>query len=190
MCSSAEWLQRESVILRTRRFYSKGRLLNCIVLSATKEGIPERTNVKENSFWYRFQENKWKTFSIVSLQSDPFIRINFVVEKRYGLCEHTVAIRSRISCAYPGCVIYHLHETSMNPPGAEMVFKEGGKGPYHMLYMFHASTGERTGTGTQCTCGGNALEEFSLWSCSSVWKSRIRKIHSALCCVRWRNTKE
>ncbi|HNP97900.1 MAG TPA: glycosyltransferase [Bacteroidia bacterium] len=120
-------------------FIQKGRPVELYCSSATKEGFLSGLNVKENSFWYRFQENKWKRLiALTSSQIHLFGLLLFRLKKTDTVYVNTLlpfgaALAARIRGVR---VIYHLHETSMNPPVLKWFLKKVVKlTASHVVYV-------------------------------------------------------
>lgn len=99
-------------------FLRKGRKVEVYYASSTPDGFLSNLDVKANTYWYRFFKNKFVRLAALSFsQLVLFIRIFARVRRQDTVYVNTLlpfgaAIAGKLRGAR---VIYHLHETSIQP---------------------------------------------------------------------------
>lgn len=102
-----------------RGFQKKGFDVDLYTSTATREGFLSGLDVNERFFWYRFRENKWqRVVALTASQVHLFSRLFFRLQKKDTVYVNTLLpFGAALAAKLRGVrVVYHLHETSINPP--------------------------------------------------------------------------
>ncbi len=110
-----------------RGFVQNGKNVELYTSSATQDGFLSGLGITENKFWYRFRENKWKRLLALSASQLHLCGLLlFRLRKRDTVYVNTLLpFGAAVAAKIRGVrVIYHLHETSMNPPVLKWFLKK------------------------------------------------------------------
>ena len=146
-----------------RGFVQKGRQVQLYTSSATQDGFLSGLGVQEKSFWYRFHENKMKRLVALTFsQLHLFAKLFFHLKKNDTVYVNTLLpFGAALAAKLRGVrVIYHLHETSMNPPVLKWFLKKVVKWTAsNVIYVSRFLQEKESVTGPEPHVVYNALSE-------------------------------